>query len=555
MKTYSVWQRILGFCCALAILILLAACGAAANRGKAAQTDAPAGTKEEVPTEPAPANTAAPTEPAPADTGSPAETAAPETDAPAVSPLAPDVEIASRAPGSEPTYAALDPEHGFAFPAGEYKDAWTYTDGEYGSGTVAGEIRNASEGEAEGPDAEPAPDDPIPVPSDPTLVSDDPPVEPVEPIEPEVEPFDPVELEPEPIDIDDPVEPVEPVDPYVPDPGEAFVLTAAEWNDNDNWPFFTNLVTGGRISFPAFGVDPRNRVKVSLQDENGAPLPYETVTLLDEAGNVLWTAKTAADGVAYLFFKEDEVPARVSSAGATGELVVSVPDEGGQGTSTITRVDELTLQGTAGAAAKTALQVMFIVDTTGSMGDELSYLQKDFSAIAADVGIDGVSYSACFYRDEGDEYVTRCNGFTSDLAEVQRLINSEYADGGGDTPEAVHQILTETMNPGIGWRDDCVKIAFLIFDAPPHEGNEAALDAAVRSAAEQGIHLIPVVASNADRETELFGRAIAICTDGTYIFLTDDSGVGGSHLEPIVGSYEVELLHDVIVRVIEGYRP
>ena len=40
----------------------------------------------------------------------------------------------------------------------------------------------------------------------------------------------------------------------------AIVLTAAEWNDNENWPFFTNLVNAGTISFPSFGIDPRNRI-------------------------------------------------------------------------------------------------------------------------------------------------------------------------------------------------------------------------------------------------------------------------------------------------------
>ena len=39
-------------------------------------------------------------------------------------------------------------------------------------------------------------------------------------------------------------------------------------------------------------------------------------------------------------------------------------------------------------------------------------------------------------------------------------------------------------------------------------------------------------------------------TGADYVFLTDDSGVGKSHLEPIIGDYEVELLHDIIVRLI-----
>ena len=80
------------------------------------------------------------------------------------------------------------------------------------------------------------------------------------------------------------------------------------------------------------------------------------------------------------------------------------------------------------------------------------------------------------------------------------------------------------------------------------------LDAAVHSAAAKGIRLVPVVASNASRDTELFGRALSIMTGANYVFLTDDSGVGESHLEPIIGDYTVESLHDVIVRIINDNR-
>ena len=44
------------------------------------------------------------------------------------------------------------------------------------------------------------------------------------------------------------------------DQAAAFVLTAAEWNDNENWPFFTNLVNSGTLAFPSYGIDPRGRV-------------------------------------------------------------------------------------------------------------------------------------------------------------------------------------------------------------------------------------------------------------------------------------------------------
>ena len=134
------------------------------------------------------------------------------------------------------------------------------------------------------------------------------------------------------------------------------------------------------------------------------------------------------------------------------------------------------------------------------------------------------------------------------------MISSEYAAGGGDTPEAVSDILYETITSNGDWRSDMNKVCFLIFDAPPHYGTEDRIVEAVESAAARGIHVVPVVASNAERETELFGRTLAICTDGEYVFLTDDSGVGDSHLEPIIGDYSVELLHDIIVRIINGYK-
>lgn len=198
-------------------------------------------------------------------------------------------------------------------------------------------------------------------------------------------------------------------------------------------------------------------------------------------------------------------------------------------------------------------EIMFVVDTTGSMSDELMFLQTEFTAIAEDVGNDNVRYSINFYRDDGDEYTTKRYPFSSDIAEIQKKLNSESAEGGGDLPEAVAEILDETINDG-GWSEESVKLMFLIFDAPPHDDKQEVLDKAIRKAAEKGIRIVPVVSSNSERETELFGRCIAIATGGTYVSLTDDSGVGYSHLEPIIGSYQVEKLYDIIIRVIGQYR-
>ena len=359
------------------------------------------------------------------------------------------------------------------------------------------------------------------------------------------------------------------------DPAAPFMLTAAEWKDNDNWPFFTNLVNAGAVRFPSYGLDPRFRVKARVTDEAGIPLQGKQVTLYDEYDKPLWVAQTNKDGICYLFYREGASPAIVASGNAEAELprgqIEPVIDaeqeqetepgqeqepaeqEPGQETYSYPAL-EVDLVVAEKSLEPEGTQVMFIVDTTGSMSDELAYLQKDFAAIVEETFDSNMWFSVNFYRDEGDEYVTRTNRFTQNTAAIQTLLNQEYANGGGDAPEAVGVILGETITNNQEWKDNYNKIAFLIFDAPPHDDAEQAVITAVNAAASKGIHIIPVVASNAHRETELFGRALAICTDGTYVFLTDDSGIGNSHLEPIVGDYSVELLHDIIVRIINEYR-
>ena len=45
-------------------------------------------------------------------------------------------------------------------------------------------------------------------------------------------------------------------------------------------------------------------------------------------------------------------------------------------------------------------------------------------------------------------------------------------------------------------------------------------------------------------------RTFVLLTNGTYTFLTDDSGIGNSHIKPTIDSYEVEKLNDLLLRLI-----
>jgi len=95
----------------------------------------------------------------------------------------------------------------------------------------------------------------------------------------------------------------------------------------------------------------------------------------------------------------------------------------------------------------------------------------------------------------------------------------------------------------------------MVLDAPPHNtaSIRESLHESIMAASKKGIRIIPVASSGVDKDTEFLLRAFAMTTGGTYTFLTDDSGIGGSHLEPTVGDYEVEHLNDMLVRIIEEY--
>ena len=199
---------------------------------------------------------------------------------------------------------------------------------------------------------------------------------------------------------------------------------------------------------------------------------------------------------------------------------------------------------------------MFVFDATGSMGDELRYLQaemKDVIARAKDAtgGLD-LRTGAVVYRDHGDEYITRISRLTDEIKTTQAFIDKQEANGGGDFPEAVPEALMAALNSA-GWNEDArARIAFLILDAPCHSDSAtiALLHDQLLNAAAQGIRIVPVVCSGLDKSGEYLMRAIALATNGTSFFLTDDSGIGHSHLKPTTDSLKVEHLNDMLVRTI-----
>ena len=192
------------------------------------------------------------------------------------------------------------------------------------------------------------------------------------------------------------------------------------------------------------------------------------------------------------------------------------------------------------------------------MGDELEYLKVELENIVRKIKSDNanipVHTSVNFYRDEGDEYVVRQFPFTDDIEQAAKAIQEQSADGGGDFEEAVHKALESAIS-NHDWCENSTKIMFLVLDAPPHTDIQVidSVKKSIREAAEKGIRVVPIASSGIDKSTEYLLRTMAFQTGGTYTFLTDDSGIGGGHLEPTVGAYNVEKLSDMMIRIVNSY--
>ncbi|MBQ4101895.1 MAG: hypothetical protein IJC85_03310, partial [Oscillospiraceae bacterium] len=134
------------------------------------------------------------------------------------------------------------------------------------------------------------------------------------------------------------------------------------------------------------------------------------------------------------------------------------------------------------------------------------------------------------------------------------ILASEEAADGGDTPEAVDAALEDALKNHT-WDEEATKILLLVLDAPPHEEAEVIKRMQEYSllAAKMGVRIIPVLCSGGDTSCEYLMRSLAMMTGGEYVFLTDDSGIGGSHLKPTIGEYKVEKLNDLLVNLIGEY--
>lgn len=323
-------------------------------------------------------------------------------------------------------------------------------------------------------------------------------------------------------------------------------LTAGEINDLEKWDdwkllmkndMFLKVKNNWKFSL-------KEKVDVLVKDVNNIPIINATVLFLDDKNKMIFKTKTDVFGKA-LVFKND-------SKHYTLQVIYKNEIKGVRINRETTKIEfSYNLN-----EKLNDIDIMFTIDATGSMGDEINYLKAEIKNIITrvDSSVHKKRIGLTFYRDHGDEYVVRDFDFTTDITKIKENLSHQTAGGGGDYEEAVEEALRVSLSKS--WNINAKsRLLFLLLDAPPHLNKENinTIKNQIKKAQEKGIKIIPIVASGADKTVEYLMRYFSVSTNGTYVFLTDDSGIGNKHLKPTTTDFKVEKLNNLIVRLINKY--
>ena len=181
------------------------------------------------------------------------------------------------------------------------------------------------------------------------------------------------------------------------------------------------------------------------------------------------------------------------------------------------------------ANGRPLVEVVFVLDTTGSMGGLIQAAKDKIWSIASTLALaqptPEIRMGLVAYRDRGDTYVTRVVDLSADLDTVHATLMDFAASGGGDGPESVNQALHDAINK-ISWSRDpkAYRAVFLVGDAPPHMDyqDDVKYPETVAVARQRGI-TVNAVQCGGSASTEQEWRRIAGLGDGRY-FQVEQSG-------------------------------
>ncbi len=179
------------------------------------------------------------------------------------------------------------------------------------------------------------------------------------------------------------------------------------------------------------------------------------------------------------------------------------------------------------------LDVAFVIDSTGSMSDEIEEVKEDVTALVEQIAAIDPDYRLALvdYKDvpeEESDYQARLDSdFTTDTSAFDREAEGLIAEGGGDEPESVYSGLMTALN--LNWRAGAKKIVIQIGDAPAKDP-EPITGYTLRSVQAKALSVDPAtidtIQSGEESEAQESFSQIAAATGGQYLQLSESEPAG-----------------------------
>lgn len=300
------------------------------------------------------------------------------------------------------------------------------------------------------------------------------------------------------------------------EPVVAASVRAGEWDDNANYRDYVRWLQQAPRGIARLDISDRQFLVV--EDAAGKPVPNCKIAIT--SGQRTVSLVSTASGRALLF------PHAVGLGGGALEASATCGQAMAQATIRTDRVDgvtELRLATERVLPARRTVDLAFVLDTTGSMAEEIDAVKSTIRAVTAKLGSDqtAVRIGLVEYKDRGDREVTHAYPFSSDLAAFSRSVARLTAGGGGDYPEDMQAGLSAALDQ-LEWRPDATaRMLVVIADAPPHLDyrDERDYADAARRAAARGIKLYTVAASGMNVTGQIVMRQMAQFTGASNLFV------------------------------------
>ena len=330
-------------------------------------------------------------------------------------------------------------------------------------------------------------------------------------------------------------------------------LKAGFADDNKQFNYFVQFLSTYGAQVNRIPIPIEERIMLKVHDSEGKSIPNAEIAVYGPNRSFLGRGTTYADGSFLLF------PAEYGDhQGYTIEVTYNQQRKSVSLDRFGRREIPIAFGAPRAEMSRIPLDLLFILDTTGSMGEEIQRLKTTIELIKLNLASlsskPRVRFGMVLYKDRGDEYVTEVVPFTENLQEFQSALDAVEASGGGDTPEDLQSALEQAMK--LSWSRGGVRLGFIITDAPPHldYGQRYTYAQAVKEAKETGIKIFSVGTGGLDLLGEVVLRQIAQYTSAKYIFLSygetgeSEGGAPGSVSHHTGANYQTDKLEAIIIR-------